>query len=272
MYYSMPQGSLLRPADERPVPFGLQDDVAIGLLVRYVGAQESGTVEVAADGNITLKHGAFGAEVVDTTVGIPTLNGVIDVSDAGADTYGEVADHINASANWDCVIVDSIRSRSIDDALLLKTATQARVPEGVQLLQDTSTALETARLIAPDAFRKDIRVYEKDYSFLKGGDGGVDPDYAFQGFRAALVRARGIATYTGAGSFRVYSELPKAPFTQELLWNEAAGATGVEKLFNFENGPLQGAKDARLVVSLQAATTFAASGLNGFGTFFRALS
>lgn len=272
MYYAMPQGSLLRPADERPVPFGLVDDVAIGLLVRYVGAQASGTVEVAADGNITLKHGPVGSEVVDTTVGLPTLNGVIDVSDASADTYGEVADHINASANWDCVIVDSIRSRSINDALLIKTATQARVPEGVPLLLDTDTAKETPRLIAPDAFRKDIRVYEKDYSFLKGGDGGVDPDYAFQGFRGALIRARGVATFTGALSLQVYSELPKAPFTQELLWNEAGAATGVEKVFNFENGPLQGAKDARLVVSLQATTTFSASGLNGFGVFFRALS
>lgn len=117
------------------------DSEDVGLIIEYIGAQASATVEVSAIGDITLKHGASGAEAVDATVGAPTLNGVLDVSDAAADTFGEVVDNINNSANWRAYLVDVLRSDNANDTLATKSATQAKVAGGVTVLKDTAVAL-----------------------------------------------------------------------------------------------------------------------------------
>lgn len=253
--------SLLRPADVRPVPFGEQDDTPIGILIRYVGSQISGTVEVAADGNITCKHGALGAEVVDTTV---STDGVIDVSGGTEDTFGEVIDIINASANWEAVLVDVPRSRSCDDALKLLSATQAKVPAGIQLVLDTDTAKIASRLIAPEKYRKDLRTYEKQ--------GLVDPAFPFIGFRAALIRARSLSTFgAGTSTFKVYSELARSPYSQITAWSIAGGATTVEKTYDFSDGEIVADQAARMIVALENSDAMASTGLNGQGVFYRSL-
>lgn len=71
-----------------------------GLRIGYKGSQAGNTVEVAAGGDITLKHGAVGSEAVDTTVGLPTKNGIYDVSDSASNTFAEIIADINNSANW----------------------------------------------------------------------------------------------------------------------------------------------------------------------------
>lgn len=69
------------------------------LRVGYKGTA-SGTVTVAAGGDITFKVGTAGSEAADTSVGLPTKNGIFDVSDAGADTIAEIIADLNASDNW----------------------------------------------------------------------------------------------------------------------------------------------------------------------------
>jgi hypothetical protein len=123
------------------------DDGDIGLVVRYKGSEASATVEVAATtGDITFKHGALGAEAVDDTIdsGLGaegTAPGVADVSDAAADTMGELVDLINASANWEAYLVDCLRSDDSKTLLLTLSAAQANkglVPSGVRLYKDSS--------------------------------------------------------------------------------------------------------------------------------------
>lgn len=257
--------SLLRPADVRPVPFGEQDDTPIGLLIRYVGAQISGTVTVAADGNITFKHGALGAEANDTSIGgAADAGATIDVSEVTEDTFGEVVDLINGSANWEAVLVDVLRTHTSTDALKAKAAAQAKTNAGLQCELDTDTAKIATRLIAPEAYRKDLRTYEKQ--------GVVDPSFPFIGFRAALIRARSLSTFgAGTSAFKVYSELARSPYSQITAWNIAGGATTVEKTYDFSDGEIVSDQGARMIVGLENSDAMASTGLNGQGVFYRSV-
>ena len=121
----------------------VSDDGDIGLVVRYVGSQASATVEVAAtSGDITFKHGDLGSEAVDSTIDSGGDDpGVIDVSDANANTMGEVVDLINASPNWEAYLVDCLRADASGTLLLTMSATQANktvTPQGVRLYKDSS--------------------------------------------------------------------------------------------------------------------------------------
>ena len=121
------------------------DDIDIGLTVRYIGEQVSSTITVSSDGDITFKHGASGAEVVDATIDSGGDDeGVIDVSDANADTFGEVVDLINASVNWEAYLVGTLRS---DDAnastgsLLVRSESTLLPNVDLKLFKDTSKVL-----------------------------------------------------------------------------------------------------------------------------------
>lgn len=79
------------------------------LWLQYLGATDSGaTLEVdATTGDLEFTTDGTTA---DTTIGIPTLDGTIDVSDAAGNTLGEVVDAIKNSANWDCHLLAGIRA------------------------------------------------------------------------------------------------------------------------------------------------------------------
>lgn len=117
------------------------DDASVPLVVMYKGSEVSATVTVAT-GDITFKHGATGAEAVDSTIDSGGDDeGVIDVSDANANTLGEIVDLINASANWKAYIKDGLRADT--GAGLLARSETTLVPKVTQtpLYSDTSTDL-----------------------------------------------------------------------------------------------------------------------------------
>lgn len=266
--YMFAGADLLRPSDNRPVAFGLNDDQAVGLLVRYTGSQESGTVEVAVTtGDITFKVGALGAEAADTAVGLPTKNGIYDVSNAAADTFDEIVADINASGTWQAVLVDIPGGLSSNAALVTKSATQAKTPKGVQLLTDTSQIFYTGRLIAPDVFRSDIRVHDVDYEFLQKGSGvkKVADGNVYKNTRGVLVRARAVSTYaTGTSQLRVYSN-------NQIVWQEDGGATTAEKKFDFSQDPVYSAASGEVLrVVLFNSAAMSSSGLHGQGALIRA--
>lgn len=151
------------------------DNGDVGLVVRYKGAQASGLVAVNSSGVLSFTHGAVGAEVADTTIGLPTLNGTITVSDTSADTFGEVIDNINASANWEGFLVDVLRADSSNastGSLATLSATQANktaVPSGVRLFKTTSKVLNLSialtNKIFPDGYN---RVDDRKVNFVSG--------------------------------------------------------------------------------------------------------
>ena len=128
------------------------DDTQVAMLIKFIGQtgvlRDAGTVEIAADGNIILKSGPVGALIADTTLECPVsgaLGGIIDVSDAACDTFGEVVDMINgATGEWVAVLVNARRADTSDDIGLDIGPLDASKPEGFQMQVDTSVAIQTS--------------------------------------------------------------------------------------------------------------------------------
>lgn len=115
-----------------------------GLRVGYKGSQASATIEVSSDGDITLKHGTLGAEAVDTGVGLPTKNGIYDVSDAAANTFKKIIDDINASENWYAIPASVPPSFVSTDTLATLSAVACEtVHRGGTLLEIDRAKLDT---------------------------------------------------------------------------------------------------------------------------------
>lgn len=241
-------GNILEERIAKHVAFIRNDDEDVGLVIRYKGPQPSATVGVAANGNITLKHGVAGAEAVDTSVGIPTLNGVIVVANAGANTFGKVIDHLNNSANWEVYQLDVLRADSSNDALLPLAATQCHkglVPEGVRLKKDTAVALNIS---------KAIRFREFPYGFER-----VEESHIASVFR--IISKNTFAT--GTNTIQIYEIDPVAK-TETLVAQFAGGATTVEQDKNFSNQRVDSSPGNYLLVRMigsVACTGF----LNVFG-------
>ena len=130
----------------QPMIRNVADDEPVGIVVMYVGSEASATVTVSAGGDITFKHGVAAAEAVDATIDSGgDDDGVIDVSDAGADTLGEVVDLINASANWKAYLKDGLRADSANASTgsLLEMAETTLTPNVTEtdLVLDTSKTL-----------------------------------------------------------------------------------------------------------------------------------
>ncbi len=131
----------------QPVVRTVVDDSPEGIVVMYIGTEVSATITVSSSGDITFKHGALAAEAVDATIDSGGDDaGVIDVSDSNANTFGEVLDIINGSANWKAYLKDALRadnSNNSTGSLLIRSETTLtpNVTE-TPLFVDTSKTLE----------------------------------------------------------------------------------------------------------------------------------
>lgn len=111
--------------------------------VKYIGSEDSGTVEAAATtGDLTLKHGDLSSEAVDSTVG---ASGVLDLTIYT--TVKKVVDAINLSDNWEAWYIDYLPDQATNISagngiFPTVSAQQAKVTGGYQFVADTS--LETA--------------------------------------------------------------------------------------------------------------------------------
>jgi len=185
------------------------DDQDVGILVKYIGTQASGTVTVAATtGDITFKHGALGAEAVDTTVVATT--GIIDVSETYGDTMGEVVDLINASPNWKAVLVDCLRADPSTVAMLkTMAATQAKVTGGLKLLKSSAACLNLSLAI--------------DRSIFKG------IEFDNTNWINTILSIISKNTFTGTNLIQIYS-INRANKTEKKVYERAGGATTVEQV------------------------------------------
>jgi hypothetical protein len=112
-------------------------DSPIAIGIQYRGTQVSATVTVSA-GDITCKHGAAAAEVVDTTVGAAGV-----VADQTYTTLGAMVDAINQSGNWRAEIIDGLRA-DVSTAALKTLSEHTMSPtrgEVLTLFTDTSAYL-----------------------------------------------------------------------------------------------------------------------------------
>lgn len=131
-------------------------DKDFGIAIKYVGEEDSGTVTVSStDSDITFQHGVVGSEAVDATIDSGGDDeGVIDMSDSGANTVGEVVDLINLSPNWTAMLIGSMRDDLSVDFLETLSETQAKINAdrsvlvnywgGIAIERTTTTAYRTA--------------------------------------------------------------------------------------------------------------------------------
>lgn len=190
------------------------DDGDIGLVVRYKGSEASATVEVAVtSGDITFKHGALSSEAVDATIDSGGDDpGVIDVSDANANTMGEVVDLINASPNWEAYLVDCLRTDASGTLLLTMSATQANktlVPQGVRLYKDASQN---------DNYDLSVAIMNRAY-----------PN-GFDRTESKINRVTGVVsnnTYGSGTSYIKVYEINPITKTETLVFQRSSGATTV---------------------------------------------
>lgn len=134
--------------------------------IRYLGDTASGaTLEIAAGGDATF---TTDGTTVDTTV---NTNGVIDMSSpgAGTDTLGEVLDLINASANWEAVLLAGQRSDLSNNVILtvaeVDMSTAAMKKTGLFLFHDPVVADQTSIYSVGHA----ITAFNPD-TYVKGDD------------------------------------------------------------------------------------------------------
>ena len=99
-------------------------------------SRDSASVAVETNGDMTFLNAAGAA---DTDVVAST--GVIDVSTTPMNTFGEIADIINKSTHWQCILVDVLPSWSCNDVMTAFTAsaTNLTANEGRALTYDTAT-------------------------------------------------------------------------------------------------------------------------------------
>jgi hypothetical protein len=124
--------------------------------VFYNGDQVYADVQVAAGGDVTFQDGASAAAAAaDDSIGVPTANGVMDVSNAGCDTVGEFVDHINKSTNWRARPLAMRRADSTNNTLITRTVAAAHLVP-VTLLRDGGEKPQT------NTFTVGLRISTRD--------------------------------------------------------------------------------------------------------------
>ena len=242
------------------------------LIVKYIGTNANGgTVTVAANGDITLAQGAVGSATADATIKCPSggSNGIIDVSDTACDTFGEVVDIINASANWRGVILDGFRAGSSNDTLATLAEASANAADGKTLARDDAVAdFTTVYAMTPERLGTafwDTRSFNL-----------VTNPYLNR--RTIIQYANETSTYGSGTSFFevlscvVFHATTGGSETCTTLFSEAGGATTVNKVFDsskFTPYGVIGAKGAKVLVRIRNSAAHAAPTIAAYGFNYR---
>lgn len=207
------------------------DDTQVAMLIKFIGwtgtTRDSGLVEIAADGNVILTSGAQGAEAADTTLECPVsgaLGGIIDVSDAACNTFAEVVDVINASADWVAVLVNARRADTSVDIGLDIGPLDATKPEGFQMQVDTSVAIQTSVSLFPGDMETNMARWLTPQNTLMRNP--------FAGTWTALYNAHGYSTWNTTSNTQIVSIISdnlRATETVKVLYATPGGATGTDK-------------------------------------------
>jgi hypothetical protein len=128
------------------------------ILLKYVGAQESGTVDINSNA-LELHAGPLGLETnaadgtdVNTGDVCGTTNNALDVTDTECDTPGELVDVINNSgANWRAVLLSARGAETLATAAeyIDPADAQAKLPGGLALRMENAAVDSLGYLVRP---------------------------------------------------------------------------------------------------------------------------
>lgn len=220
-------------------------------IVTYIGPEACGDVAVAAGGDITFQDGTCGSEAVDTALecdasiaAAGSRSGVFDLSTphANCDTWGEVADLINASGSWYFIPVGVLRSDATDNVAITLSEIDATGKKGIALLKDSTVALNFTIAMGPSGVDNDASYYTETVNptaSTRGVKLSTDP---FKNSVQRLIDYTTTVTTGGASTVSVIcSKMTFSPTTyawtevNRTIWSSAGGATTVEfnKTFPF---------------------------------------
>lgn len=244
---SLPDGTL-------PVAQALTASTDIGAFVKYIGSTASTTITtqspcaslaIAANGIMTFTQGTCGSEVATATFECPVsgaLGGIIDVTNAACDTVGEVADIINASADWRFIPYSMLRSDSSNDTFVTIAATQATGPGGLGLAVDNAVALFQTVVVAPPTFSyADLSLGPQSAAFKRKAWGGT---------YGLLTAVSTLSTYASGTSLLKVMSVDRtfgavgADVVTTSWPSVASGATTVAKVFGSCDTPATGCDTA----------------------------
>ena len=263
-------------------------DTAIAMRVKYIGSTSAGTRSVAVEANGDLTFTYAGA--ADTTV---SSDGTVDVSDAAENTYGEVADAINASSYWRCLLVDVLPSASCNNTMLADTATNDEADyiseEGYELFVELAQVDQISACIGPEytveeywnvpnsSSQTSTNGFLGRSSYARSVTSGAT---GYSNTRAELTWAKmGLTEADGVdANFYLYAVRGNgASATEILLWGPELGATDGDNgdLFTFNypttaQQPIDVPAGFRLIAIYDSAASAAtAATLQVFGRFYK---
>lgn len=250
--------------------YGTVSTDIIGCVV-YKGTSACGDVAVAAGGDITFQKGTCGAEAVDTNVecdssiaAVGARSGVFDLSTphANCDTWGEVADLINADGSgWLFVPIGVERGDSTDNTAITLVEIDATTKKGVCLLRDSTVALNfTLAFPPPGSTPTDISTYIHKNS---GGDWRVLPnpwrgrEYRLIDF-VDTVTTGGAATLTVDCTLNAFNQTSGAwTETKRTIWSSATAASTSQFTKTFPY--LKCEADEKMITRITATTSLTAA-------------
>jgi hypothetical protein len=237
------------------------DDTDVAIVVDYVqagGGHMFAKVAVEADGNLTFTQDNTDGTTASTELECPVsgaLGGVIDVSDAACNTFGEVVDIINASTSWRAVLVGALRTDTYDANSILADAADfdAQAIEGDLLYWDTDACFRTSWVVS--------EMQDFTNFYVSAGNLKQNP---WDGTRASVrYMDETIDFDSGTSTVKFYAVRPNNQAGTEvvtLLYSVAGGADGTLKnIIGLGHlGGLLGRKDEKLLVRIENSAEMSA--------------
>lgn len=256
-------------------------DGSIAMRLKWIGSGSAATVACSAAGDLVF---TTDGTTPDTTIGLPTANGTIDVSDSSANTFGEIMDNINASPNWRGILVEVLPSQSCDNILVTfaETSTDGKPSvsthgifdeEGAELTVETANSDEISVSIGPE--------YTFDEYLSVSGDNLLNrrctpTSSGSPTYRCELNYVTVSATLTtGAPDLKIYAvSSDAAGATELLLWQKAgsavASSTSTATVDLTDLPPIKAPRGYRIVIKFVDSSTpdITAANIQAHGVFY----
>lgn len=248
------------------------DDNVVAMLVKFIGATgvtfNDAQLAIEADSNFTFISGITGTLVANTSLECPVsgaLGGVLDVSNAACNTFGEIADMINASGDFLAVLVNARRTEIANARLLAIGTADLTKPEGFQVLYDTTTALSTSATLFPGDMETNMA------RWLSGPQGPLLAN-PFRGTWTALYHAHGYSTWNTTSVTEIVSiesnnSEDGGRETVKVLYAVAGGATGTDKDYS-PNVMWKGNPHSKVQIRNTCTATMSAQNLYAYGEVY----
>ena len=251
-----------------PVSTNFTSDTAgsSAALIKYIGTASAATVEIdAATGDIELEI-ADVADNLNVDTGSVCAGGTansLDVSDAQCDTFGEIADLINASTHWRIALVSALRTDTTINTLQTLAESQATRTDGLTLYLDSAVADWAGNALVPAGCLTNIRCYMTPNNQLL--------ENPFGGTRTEVRFFEGYSTYDTASSFRVYSVKvsQKASGTENALtvFQTPTGASTANAIgIALTAAPVTGRLHDKVIARIESSAATSTFRVNASGT------